>query len=62
MALNPGLTVAGSVGILVLTPASAFFSSSELAIFSPARHRVGALAAEGTRAGTALGALPSDCW
>jgi CBS domain containing-hemolysin-like protein len=60
MALDPGLTVAGSVGILFLTLASAFFSSSELAIFSLARHRIDALAAGGSRNGLALEKLRAD--
>ena len=60
MALDPGLTVAGSVGILLLTLASAFFSSSELAIFSLARHRLDALAAEGSKGGLALEKLRKD--
>jgi CBS domain containing-hemolysin-like protein len=60
MALDFGLTVAGSVGILILTLASAFFSSSELAIFSLARHRIDALAAAGSRGGLALGELRAD--
>jgi CBS domain containing-hemolysin-like protein len=60
MALNPGLTIAGSIGILFLVVMSAFFSSSELAIFSLARHRVDALKAEGTRGGLALAKLRED--
>jgi CBS domain containing-hemolysin-like protein len=60
MALDPGLTIAGGFAILCLIVASAFFSSSELAIFSLARHRVDALAAGGTPGGRALAALRSD--
>jgi CBS domain containing-hemolysin-like protein len=60
MSLDPVLTVVGSLVILFLVLASAFFSSSELAIFSLARHRIDALAAEGAAGGQALEALRSD--
>jgi CBS domain containing-hemolysin-like protein len=60
MALDPGLTVVGGLAILCLIVASAFFSSSELAIFSLARHRVDALAEAGGSNGRALAALRSD--
>ena len=57
---DPILTVAGIIGILLLIGMSAFFSSSELAIFSLASHRVDALAAEGSPGGVALGRLRDD--
>lgn len=60
MALDLGLTLVGIVVILVLTTASAFFSSSEIAIFSLAKHRIDALAADGSAAGRTLGRLRSD--
>jgi putative hemolysin len=59
MALDPGLTIAGSLAILFLIGASAFFSSSELAIFSLARHRVDALSTTGA-AGRTLARLRED--
>lgn len=59
MALDPGLTAAGGIAILLLVGASAFFSSSELAIFSLASHRVDALGATGGAGGT-LAALRAD--
>ncbi len=60
MPLDIGLTVAGAIGILLLTLTSAFFSSSEIAIFSLAKHRVDALAADGSAAAVALEKLRSD--
>ncbi len=60
MTLDIGLTVAGAAGILLLTLTSAFFSSSEIAIFSLAKHRVDALAAEGSAAAIALEKLRDD--
>ena len=60
MALDFGVTIAGSIAILLLIFTSAFFSSSELAIFSLARHRIDALTAEGGPSGHALTALRSD--
>jgi CBS domain containing-hemolysin-like protein len=59
MALDPGFTVAGSLAILFLIGASAFFSSSEIAIFSLASHRVDALSATGA-AGRTLARLRED--
>ncbi|MFC6786754.1 hemolysin family protein [Halobaculum halobium] len=52
--------VLGGGAILVLLACSAFFSSSEIAIFSVERHRIGSLAETGGRAGTLLEALRSD--
>lgn len=60
MAFDPGLTVAGCVAILFLIGASAFFSSSEIAIFSLAKHRIDVLSAEGSAGGVALGRLRED--
>ena len=60
MSVDPTLTIAGAAAILALVLASAFFSSSELAVFSLARHRVDALAADGGPDGRALAALRSD--
>lgn len=54
-----GVFLAGVVGIVVLIGVSAFFSSSELAVFSLAQHRIDALDA-GSPAGAAVGRLRSD--
>ncbi|QZP36450.1 hemolysin family protein [Halobaculum magnesiiphilum] len=54
------LPAVGGGIILVLLACSAFFSSSEIAIFSVDRHRVGPLAETSGRAGTILEALRSD--
>ena len=60
MAFDVGLTIVGGITILFLILASAFFSSSELAIFSLARHRIDALTAASGPSGRALTALRSD--
>ena len=50
----------GIGAIVVLLTLSAFFSSSEIAMFSLASHRVEALAEEGVRGGRTLKALKAD--
>ncbi|MES3161656.1 MAG: hemolysin family protein [Halorubrum sp.] len=50
-------TLFGVVAIVVLTAVSGFFSSSELAVFSVAKHRVDSLVAEGVPGSTALATL-----
>lgn len=54
-----GVFLAGVVGIVVLIGVSAFFSSSELAVFSLAQHRIEALEAA-TPAGAVVARLRSD--
>jgi len=54
------ITIAGSVAILVLIALSAFFSSSEIAMFSLARHRVESLVEEGVPEATVVQELKSD--
>ncbi|GAB6860844.1 hemolysin family protein [Haloplanus litoreus] len=54
------VTIGGSVAILVLIALSAFFSSSEIAMFSLARHRVDALVEDGLRGAEAVRELKSD--
>ena len=54
------ITLLGAAAIVALTAVSAFFSSSELAVFSVAKHRVDALVAEGVPGSDALAALRSD--
>ena len=51
---------AGALSILVLIGLSAFFSSSEIAMFSLASHRVERLAEDGSNAGLTLKALKDD--
>ncbi len=51
------VTVAGIAAIVVLTAISAFFSSSELAVFSVAKHRVDSLVAADTPGSEALASL-----
>ncbi|MEF8813343.1 MAG: hemolysin family protein [Halovenus sp.] len=51
------LTILGILAIVALTGISAFFSSSELAVFSVANHRIDALVAEGRPGADALAAL-----
>ncbi|MFB6109257.1 MAG: hemolysin family protein [Halodesulfurarchaeum sp.] len=53
-------TVAGVVSILVLVALSAFFSSSEIALFSLARHRIDALYEEGVPRAETIKELKSD--
>ena len=51
------LTLLGAVAIVGLTAISGFFSSSELAVFSVAKHRVDSLVAEGVPGSAALATL-----
>jgi CBS domain containing-hemolysin-like protein len=50
----------GALSIVVLLGLSAFFSSSEIALFSLPNHRVERMAEEGTRSGAVLKDLKSD--
>ena len=50
----------GLVTIVILVGLSAFFSSSEIAMFSLAEHRVESLAEEGSRGGEVLAGLKAD--
>ena len=59
LAAIDGTFLVGVAGILVLIGVSAFFSSSELALFSLAQHRVDALEAEST-AGAIVARLRGD--
>ena len=54
------VTLAGVVAILVLIGLSAFFSSSEIAMFSLARHRVESMVEEGVPGAPAVAELKSD--
>ncbi|MFB6079338.1 MAG: hemolysin family protein [Halarchaeum sp.] len=54
------VTVAGVLALVVLMGLSAFFSSSELAMFSLARHRVEALVDDGVPGAGAVAALKED--
>ncbi|MEF8780252.1 MAG: hemolysin family protein [Haloferacaceae archaeon] len=54
-----GVALTGAVGIVVLIGVSAFFSSSELAVFSLAQHRIDALETK-TAAGAVVARLRSD--
>ncbi|MFB6167843.1 MAG: hemolysin family protein [Haloferacaceae archaeon] len=54
------ITVAGVVAILALIALSAFFSSSEIAMFSLARHRVESMVDEGVPGANAVAELKSD--
>ncbi|SEA21773.1 Hemolysin, contains CBS domains [Haloplanus vescus] len=54
------VTIAGSVAILFLIALSAFFSSSEIAMFSLARHRVDSLVEEGIPGARLVQELKSD--
>lgn len=58
--MNVTITVLGAVAIVALTGISAFFSSSELAVFSVARHRVDALVAADAPGSAALARLRDD--
>ncbi len=59
--VNEGTLLAvGAVAILVLLALSAFFSSSELAMFSLARHRIDALAEDGEPGAETVLSLKSD--
>jgi CBS domain containing-hemolysin-like protein len=54
------VTIAGSLAILVLIALSAFFSSSEIAMFSLARHRVESLVEDGVPGAAVVQELKSD--
>jgi len=54
------VTIGGSVAILVLIALSAFFSSSEIAMFSLARHRIDSLVDEGVPGAKVVQELKSD--
>jgi len=54
------VTIAGSVAILVLIGLSAFFSSSEIAMFSLARHRIDSMVEEGVPGAKIVKELKSD--
>ncbi|TKX78020.1 DUF21 domain-containing protein, partial [Halorubrum sp. SD626R] len=54
------IAFAGVAAIVVLTAVSAFFSSSELAVFSVASHRVDSLVAAGVPGSESLAALRED--
>lgn len=54
------VTLLGIAAIVVLTGVSAFFSSSELAVFSIARHRIDALRTQELPGASALAALRED--
>jgi len=54
------VTIVGSVAILVLIALSAFFSSSEIAMFSLARHRVDSLVEDGVPGAQIVQELKSD--
>ena len=54
------VTIAGVVAIIVLIGLSAFFSSSEIAMFSLARHRVGSMVEEGVPGAGAVSELKDD--
>ncbi|GGM70648.1 CBS domain containing-hemolysin-like protein [Halarchaeum rubridurum] len=57
---TPTITAVGVVALVVLMGLSAFFSSSELAMFSLARHRVESLAEEGVPGAQAVADLKAD--
>ena len=54
------VTIVGAVAILVLIALSGFFSSSEIAMFSLARHRVESMVDEGIPGAGAVAELKSD--
>ncbi|WP_348613271.1 hemolysin family protein [Halobaculum rarum] len=54
------VTIGGVVAIAVLIALSAFFSSSEIAMFSLAAHRIDLLVEEGRRGANAVAELKSD--
>ncbi|SDY68190.1 hemolysin family protein [Halopenitus persicus] len=58
--MNVSAIGAGALAILALTAISAFFSSSELAVFSVGRHRVDSLVATGVPGSAALARLRDD--
>jgi len=55
--MSVAVTLGGIAAIVVLTAISAFFSSSELAVFSVAKHRVDSLVAADTPGSEALASL-----
>jgi CBS domain containing-hemolysin-like protein len=57
---DTSVTVAGAVAILILIALSAFFSSSEIAMFSLARHRVESLVEDDVPGATVVQELKSD--
>ncbi|GAA0303704.1 hemolysin family protein [Halarchaeum salinum] len=57
---TPTITAVGVAVLVVLMGLSAFFSSSELAMFSLARHRVESLAEEGVPGAAAVADLKAD--
>ncbi|GAD51272.1 magnesium and cobalt efflux protein CorC [Halarchaeum acidiphilum MH1-52-1] len=57
---RPTITALGVVALVVLMGLSAFFSSSELALFSLARHRIESLADEGVPGAEAVAELKAD--
>ena len=54
------ITVGGAVAIVVLLVGSAFFSSSEIAMFSLAKHRVEALVEDGVSGAETVDSLKND--
>ena len=57
---DPIVTVVGIVAIIVLIGMSAFFSSSEIAMFSLPKHRVDSLVEEGARDATLIRSLKEN--
>jgi CBS domain containing-hemolysin-like protein len=54
------ITIGGGLAIVVLLGFSAFFSSSEIALFSLAKHRIDALVEDGVAGAKTVSALKSD--
>ena len=59
-ASETGITILGSGAIIVLIALSAFFSSSEIAMFSLAKHRVEAMVEEGVPRAETIDQLKSN--
>jgi CBS domain containing-hemolysin-like protein len=59
-AVSPSLSLVGVAGIVLLLGCSAFFSSSEIAVFSVERYRISALVEGGSRDAALLEALRAD--
>jgi CBS domain containing-hemolysin-like protein len=57
---NTTITIGGAVAIVILIGLSAFFSSSEIAMFSLAKHRVDSLVERGVPGAKAVSDLKSD--
>ncbi|MDS0295798.1 hemolysin family protein [Halogeometricum luteum] len=57
---NTTITIGGAVAIVLLIALSAFFSSSEIAMFSLAKHRVDSLVERGVPGAKAVSDLKSD--